>query len=142
MPGYCDIYALSAIRTADVVERFLNRFAPQREAMADEYEVPRYSDSPAIVFRRDTELVAYCVAHTSEPHSMYWRRLGAGDPAHVMVFFTPDEGLILGLSVVAESDHWLAKLLAFAGSDVGCVLFEDPPPDTARDFRALAASSD
>jgi hypothetical protein len=141
MPGYYDVYALAPKRTAHEVERFLDRFAPKREAMADEYEVPRYSDNPVVVFRRDADLVAYCVTHPCEPHSMYWRRLGDGDPARVMAFFTPDEGLILGLSVVAESDQWLVELLAFAGSDVGCMLFEDPPPNTAKEFRALAEHS-
>ncbi|HJZ90588.1 MAG TPA: hypothetical protein VKE40_06915 [Gemmataceae bacterium] len=134
MSGYYDVYALAPARTAEAVERFLARFAPAREPAADEYEVPRYADTPAVVFHTPAELVAHCVAHPAEPHGLYWRCLGSGDPAHVMVFFTPDGGLILGVSVTADPERWLAELLASTGSKVGGVGFEEPPPDTASEF--------
>jgi len=139
VPGYYDVYALAPARTAETVERFLARFAPACEPAADEYEVPRYPDAPAVVFRTPGELVAHCVAHPAEPHGLYWRCLGGGDPAHAMVFFTADGGLLLGLSVVSDADRWLAELLAATGSAVGWVGFEEPPPDSAREFAALAA---
>ncbi|MDY3557416.1 hypothetical protein R5W24_006607 [Gemmata sp. JC717] len=139
MPGYYDVYALAPARTAEAVERFLARFAPAREPAADEYEVPRYADVPATVFRTPGELVAHGVAHPAEPHGLYWRCLGGSDPAHAMAFFTADGGLILGLSVVSDAEWWRAELLAAAGSTVGWVGFEEPPPDTAREFAVRAA---
>jgi hypothetical protein len=139
VPGYYDVYALAPHRTVEAVERFLARFAPAHEPAADEYEVPRYADAPAIVFRTPGELVAYCVGHPAEPHGVYWRCLGGGDPARAMVFFTTDGALILGLSVASDADRWLAELLAATGSAVGWVGFEEPPPDSASEFAALAA---
>jgi len=88
--GYFDVYALAPERTVSATERFLARFAPAREPAVAEYEVPRYADPPAAVFWTPGELVAYCVAHPAEPHGLYWRCLGDGDPAHAMVFFTAD----------------------------------------------------
>jgi hypothetical protein len=121
MPGYYDVYALAPVRTAEAVERFLDQFTPAREPAADDYEVPRYANTPAVVFRLPGELVAHCVAYPAEPHGMYWRCLGRGDPAHAMAFFTADGRLILGLSVVSDADRWLTELLTAAGSAVGWV---------------------
>jgi hypothetical protein len=42
---------------------------------------------------------------------------------------TADGGLILGLAVDEDSEWRLAELLDTTGSDTGCMLFEDPPPD-------------
>jgi hypothetical protein len=139
--GYYDVYALAPARTAEAVERFLVRFAPSREPAAAEYEVPRYADSPAAVFRSARELIAHCVRHSAEPHAVYWRRLGNGDPANAMAFFTADGGLILGLSVAADPERWLAELLAATGGAAGRVGFEEPPPDTAGEFAAWTAQA-
>jgi hypothetical protein len=139
--GFYDVYVLAPARTADAVDRFLARFAPERQESGSEYAVPQYADAPAHVFQRDGDLVRYCVAHPHEPHGLYWQCLGAADPAHAIAFFTADGALILGLSVMADAERWLAELRAFTGSEAGCVLFEVPPPNTATAFRALAASS-
>ena len=139
--GFYDVYVLSPKRSAEMIDRFLGRFAPVREESADEYCVPRFSDTPEHLFRRASELIDFCVIHPREPQGIYWRSVAARDPAHAMAFFTTDAALILGLSVSADSDRWLAKLLAFTSAEVGLVLFEDPPPDTAAEFRALAHKS-
>jgi hypothetical protein len=138
--GFYDVYALSPARTVGAVERFLDRFAPRREPSASEYAVPQRADSPIVVFNTAAELIAHCVRHPTESHSLYWRRLGGGDPAHTMAFFTRDGGLILGLSVTEDAERWLGELLAATGSAFGWVGFEEPPPDTADEFRALATS--
>jgi hypothetical protein len=42
--------------------------------------------------------------------------------------------------VERESAAWLSRLRAFAGHGPYCTLFEQPPPDSAAAFLALAAA--
>jgi hypothetical protein len=134
--GFYDIYVLSADRTRGAIDRFLDHFAPQREESATEYEVPQYASAPTSVFQHAHEIIDYCVVHPHAAHAIYWRSLAAGDPAHVMVFFTLDAGMILGMSVSRDPQRWLDTLLAFAESDSGYVGFEEPPPTTIAEFYA------
>ena len=136
--AFYDVYALTPTRTADAVERFLAWFAPTREPSAADYPVPHLADTPAAVFGTAAEVVTHCVACPSEPYGVYWRSLAADDPAHAMVFFTADGGLVLGLSVVTEPKRWLGELLAATGGTAGWVGVEELPPKTAREFLALA----
>jgi hypothetical protein len=140
VPGYYDVYVLAPARTAEAVERFLRWFAPKRTPWTSEFSVPQFADEPATVFRTADELIAYCVAHPTEPHGIYWRCPKERDPAYAMVFFTPDAGLIFGLSVLNDAERWRAELMDETGSESAWVGFEDPPPDTVAEFAALAAS--
>ena len=139
MPPYADIYVLTKSRTETVVAAFLERFAPAREEMTDEYLIPQFAEAPRTVFTTSAEVIRYCCSHTSEPQSVYWRLLGDEDPAYAMVFFTSDAQLILGLSVNEEAaDRFLAELRSHAGSDIGYITFENPPPGTATEFCKIA----
>ncbi|CAN5337248.1 hypothetical protein BH11PLA2_BH11PLA2_42110 [soil metagenome] len=104
-----------------------------------EYEFPEYSDSPLVIVKSATEAIQYCEDHSSEAHRFYFRNLGTG-PAHAMLFFTSDCGLILGLSVVEHEDEWYDRLVKFADTRIGYITFESPPAETASEFRELAAS--
>jgi hypothetical protein len=141
MPEFADTYVLAPERSAALVARFLDHFAPRREEAAVDYSVPQFADVPARHFGRAEELVEYLVGHPSEPHGVYWRNLGDGPP-FVMAFFTSDGAVILGLSCVEpEAPAWLSRLRAFAGPGPHCTLFEQPPPDSAAEFRALAEAA-
>jgi hypothetical protein len=141
MPPYADIYVLTQSRTEATVLSFLDRFAPIRAETADEYCIPQYADSAHIVFRAAAEVVSYCCRYTSETQSIYWRRAGDGGPAYAMVFFTSDGFLILGLSTEESAvERYFAELLTHAGSDVGYVTVESPPPDNSAEFRKFASS--
>jgi len=120
-------------------ERFLDAFVPQREQSAEDYAFPQYSEQPILVVKSVQEAVQYCEAHSAEALSLYFRNLGAG-PAHAMLFFTSDGGLILGLSVVEREDEWFARLKEYAGSEFGYIAFESPPAPTATEFKELAAT--
>ena len=138
MSGYYDVYVLAPHRSADTVARFLDAFAPRREQSAAEYCFPQYSDRPQIILTDAQGAIGYYLDHPSEAQSMYFRNAGDG-AAHVMLFFTEDRELILGLSVgEAEADDALRRLGEHAGSQVGYVTFEEPPPATACEFRRLA----
>ncbi len=136
MPPYADIYVLTQSRTEATISAFLDCFAPVREETADDYCIPQHADSPHTIFRTAPEVVAYCCCHASETQSIYWRRVGDGDPAYAMVFFTSDGFLILGLSTdESTADRYFAELRTHAGSDTGYVTVESPPPETAAEFR-------
>ncbi|MDB5349489.1 MAG: hypothetical protein JWN86_736 [Planctomycetota bacterium] len=141
MPAFADVYALAPDRSASLIRRFLDQFAPLREETAEGYEMPRFAESPDRLFGRAEELVDHLAAHPSEPYSVYWRNLGGGPP-FVMAFFTTDGAVILGLSCVEhESAEWLSRLRVFAGPGPHCTLFEQAPPDSAAEFRLLAEAA-
>ena len=141
MPPYADVYVIAPERSAAVITQFLAYFTPYREeVVADGYWVPRFSDTPAGQFRRAEDLVEYLVDHPSEPYGIYWRNLGEG-PALAMVFFTTDGAILLGLSCLeADAEAGLTQLRSFAGAESGCILFEQPPPDSAAEFRRMVNS--
>jgi len=142
MPPFADVYVLADSRTEAAVVGFLTHFAPEREQTADEYWIPQHADSPQQIIRDAYEVVSYCCCHSTEAQSIYWRRIGDDDPAHLMVFFTSDTQLIFGLSVSeTAADQFLAELRKYAHSDIGYIAFESPPPETAVEFRQLAHRS-
>lgn len=138
MPGgYYDVYVLARERSAAVASRFLAAFAPQGTASASEYEFPEYSKRPDVVFSTAMEAIRYCAAHSDAGQRFYFNN-PSGDPAHAMLFFTNDGGLILGVSVADEEEQALARLKAHAGVDIGYITFESPPCETAAEFRECA----
>jgi hypothetical protein len=140
MPGYFDIYVLAPDRSATTASRFLLEFAPRRQQSAAEYEFPQFSDRPTTVLLTAQEAIRYCIEHPSEPQSLYFRNL-ADRPAHVMLFFTADQGLIFGLSVEqAEAEDRFRRLCDWAGTQIGYVTFEEPPPATANEFRQMVVA--
>jgi hypothetical protein len=142
MPPYADIYVLAEARTEAAVAAFLEHFAPVREETADEYWIPKNADVPQKIFHVASEVVSFCCTHPSEAQAVYWRRVGDGDPAYAMVFFTPDARLIFGLSVSEDSaECYLAELRRHARSEIGYITVENPPPETAAEFCQIADDS-
>jgi hypothetical protein len=139
VPPYCDVYVLSPERSATAAERFLDTFAPKREQSAEEYVFPQFAEQPLRALKSAREAIQYCEIHSGEAQSLYFRNLGAG-PAHAMLFFTSDGGLILGVSVVDQENEWITRLKEYVGTEFGYIAFESPPAATAAEFRELAAS--
>ena len=139
MPGgYHDVYVLARERSAAEAARFLTAFAPNGIESASEYEFPEYSKRPTVVLTNSADAIRYCETHPTAANRFYFRN-PKGIPAHAMLFFTSDGGLILGLSVVKGERKALKELMAHAGSDVGFITFESPPPETIVEFRQAAA---
>jgi hypothetical protein len=118
------IYALAPVRSSQAVFEFLDHFAPEREEMAHEYEIPWTDDNPIVVFEKDADLIAHCATHLTEPHSLSWRRIGSGDPGQVRVNFTSDQGMILSLVVSSQPEKWESELLAATGSQKSLIRTE------------------
>lgn len=142
MPYLVDIYALAAERSANTVERFLAQFLPERERAEAEYSVQLGSEELAAVFDTPEEMFAFCEARPEADARAYWRNRTAGEPHSAHVFFLPDGGLVLGLSVAdceeVSLDHWLEQLLAFAGTEHGYWTGECPPENTLAELIAMA----
>ncbi len=141
MPGYHDVYVLARERSAAVATRFLAEFAPNGQASANEYQFPEYSDRPTVVFSTAAEAIRYCESHPRAEQRFYFCN-PKGIPAHAMLFFTGDGGLILGLSVVRGRKKALSQLKEHADSDIGYMTFESPPVETVAEFRRVAATFD
>lgn len=136
MPPYYDVYVLARERSASAAEHFLNTFVPDRVQSAVDYVFPQ-SGEPSLAIGSAEAAIQYCEAHPLEAQSFYFRNVGI-EPDHAMLFFTPDGGLILGLSVVGHEDEWFARLKEHAGSKVGYITFESPPAITATEFKQAA----
>ena len=141
MPGgYHDVYVLARERSARVANQFLAAFAPNCLESADEFGFPEFAEVPTVVFTTSAEAIRYCEAHPGAAHRFYFRN-PKGSPAHAMLFFTSDGGLILGLSVVKGEKQAYSRLVGHAGSDIGYITFESPPHDTAAEFRQAAEAA-
>lgn len=131
MPEYSDIYVISDKRSENDVEAFLDRFLPEREESADEYEVPQFSDSPDIVYSRAIDLVKHCSANKSAEHAIYWRAKDERKPEHGMVFYLKDGNVIFGLSTDASDPSFARELLerlkVHLHSDLGEIGHEASP---------------
>ena len=142
MPFLMDIYALAPERSAAAVERFLNRFLPDRDRADADYWVRLGNAHPVAVFETPEEMARYCEANPDAEARAYWNTLVAGDPQSAHVFFLPAGGLVLGLSVAAEHedawDEWLDRLLSFARTEHGYWTGECPPEDNVEKFIAMA----
>ena len=139
MAGFYDVYVLSGDRSKATVVQFLDRFLPERKETADDYPVPRYSDSPEICLDTADELLTYLEHHPDEPHSIYWASRASGDPHHAMLFATIDGHAVYGLSVEGNEQEFLASLMAFLDSAKGYIDFENPPPDDVPEFEKKMA---
>jgi hypothetical protein len=137
-----DIYVLANERSATMVERFLARFLPERVRADADYTVCVSGDETVAVFGTPEELTTFC---ESQPHAdgrAYWNGPSKGDPRSAHVFFLPDGGLVLGLSVAATDEaawnRWLSDLRSFTGSEYGYWTGECPPENTVCEFVARA----
>lgn len=106
--------------------------------MADEYEIPQYSDSPFIVYKTANEIIEFMEKNIEYRYGLYWRSKKESEPKYAMVFYTTDGEMILGLSVYSFDDmaeHFLKKLKEFSDSKFGYYIAESPPFETAEEFR-------
>src|SRR5690242_18025584 len=112
-----DIYVLASERSAAMVERFLARFLPHREPAQAGYAVRLGGGEPVAVFGTPEEQAAFCESRPGADAQAYWLNRSAGDPHSAHVFFLPDGGLVLGLSVTTRGeaawDRWLEELRSF-----------------------------
>ncbi|MDP6046388.1 MAG: hypothetical protein QGH94_02900 [Phycisphaerae bacterium] len=137
-----DVYVL-AERSEHVLAEFRRKHLSGFREAAEEYEFPQYAAEPDFVTEDLRRVIDVLLQHSDEHYAIYWNNSVDGDVRSAMVFFTNDGRLIFGLSVLAPAaQRTLAELLAEAGSQVGGVLFETPPPASAEEFIAACRTTE
>jgi hypothetical protein len=138
VPGFADCYVLVKSRSKQLADEFLAHFLPHHRELADEYEMPQYSDKPEQVFRTAGEALSYLEEHPNQGHALYWENQGCGEARFGMIFPTSDGHMIYGLACQGEDEQIantiLEALKQFFNTDTGYITFEEPPPGTTQEF--------
>ncbi|TGK96258.1 hypothetical protein EHQ30_06535 [Leptospira brenneri] len=136
MSGLTDIYVITDSRAKELILSFLRHYLITWAESADEYEIPQYSYEPEIILKTDLELMDYCEQNTTVVHTIYWKNKSDSFIKHGMVFYTSDQKMILGLSVLSgtKEKEYLKDLKCFLQSDLGYLTFEEPAPSNYPDF--------
>ena len=139
---WADVYVLTKKRDPEFLRGFLNEFLPNHKEIADEYEIPRYSDNPVKIFDKADTLIQYCCVQQDVEQAIYWSNVSENEPRSAMIFFTEDGHLILGLSTDDSSleDYFLTLLMDFSDSQVGYITYESPPEMDVETFKLIASN--
>ena len=144
--GYADCYVLTDKRTTDWINKFLDKFVPNRKQTAEEFEVPQYSDNPIITFDNDEGLIDYLIRNKNTKHTLYWSNEDKSDLRGAMIFFTNDGHIIPGVYCEtlendnSVEDNYLNDLKTFWDSDKGHIAYEQPAPQSTDEFLRIVDS--
>ncbi len=133
-----DIYVLASERSNEIFDLFINSWMRGFIEVADEYEFPQYSEKPQAVYSTYKKLVNKLMDAPQEPHSIYWRAPNKDIVKGGMVFFTSDCAMIVGVSIdstdMKQISRYLKKIADTVGGSAGYCAFEEPPPETVKEF--------
>jgi hypothetical protein len=135
-----DCYVLTDKRTKEFIFSFLEKFLPDRDESADEYEIPQYSDSPIVTYKTANNLIDHLIKNKIDIHTIYWRNNNHEAIQQAMCFFTNDGQLIVGLSCQTKhpdtsiEDKYFKDLQNFCNSDMGYITYEEPAIHNATEF--------
>ena len=124
---YADCYVLTNKRTKHFIQSFLNKFIPDRQEQADEYEIPQYSDNPSMIYKTADELIDHLEKNVTVVHTIYWSNNNKSEIKGAMCFFTNDGQTILGMSCETKypdttiEDNCLKDLMNFCDSTQGLI---------------------
>jgi hypothetical protein len=136
---YADCYVLSEKRTSTFILSFLDRFLPNRQEGADEYEIPQYADKPHVVFKTAAELIDYLTINKNEVHTVYWSSTDKSDIKGAMCF-TNNGQIILGIYCdtmfpdTRIEDKVFADLKNYCGNSNGYITYEEPATHDTTEF--------
>jgi hypothetical protein len=127
-----EVYVLCPERSGLAAIEFLDAVMPRRSAAAEDYPFPQFVDAPDVVFTRPEEVIARLQDFPNESYSMYWHNELPDDPYGCMLFYTEDQGLIVGV-VVRDSNAvlWLHRLALMTGGKYGYLTSEEAPGSKA-----------
>ena len=139
MPPQIHAYLLVTTRSKQRVLDFLDEFVPERQALADAYELPQHAAGPEVVFESADELLAALEDRPAEGYALYWGSTRRTGPRGAIVAHTTDGKIVFGLSVDEDDEELAADFLArmesfFGGVCPGYLAWEEPPLDNAEEF--------
>ena len=130
-----ELYILCGDRSLEIACKFLDKFTPDRKALAKDYYFPQYSDEPTYILKNDIDIIKMLTSFTNEPYSLYWAgHNGCIDES--MLFFTKDGGMIAGVVIdysMATKDFFIEFFNCVLGK-FGYIDFECDPPDFTHEF--------
>ena len=92
-----EVYVLSGERGSECASRFLTEFAPSRSPVATDFPYPEFVDDPTVIYDNPNELIRRLERDGNQPYAIYWNVEVGGLSDQVMIFFTEDNGMIVGL---------------------------------------------
>ncbi len=136
-----EVYVLCRVRSAELANRFLAEFAPERSPVASEFPFPEFVDEPSIVFDNPSDLIRQLEKDGSESYSIYWN-VNRGISEQVMLFFTTDGGMIIGLGGPhVSADKAFSAMRKTVDGEYGFMTSGSCPPNTCDDFVSLCEKS-
>jgi hypothetical protein len=135
-----EIYVGCGVRSKAIANRFLDGFAPNRSAVADEYPFPEFVDIPEVVYKTESEIIDRLISEPSCSYSIYWDCEGSFE--QVMLFFTADGHMIAGVGGLnASFEKTLSKICDLVEGRFGYVTEGNCPPESFKDFEFLSRTS-
>ncbi len=130
------IYGLLNDRSKTTALAFLDRYMPDREQSAAEYEFPRFSRPPDFLLFDYLDVLDYLEEHLRTPYALYLRNTKCDiSPINAMFFFTSDEHVIYGLDVLdREYEQWREEMRKIVLPETICVCWEAFPPETKLEY--------
>ncbi len=137
-----EVYVLCKKRSTSLLEKFLNRFLPNRKEAAEDYSYPQYDENPEKIYSNISDLLKKLEMETLVDYSIYWNNITNCPPFTGMFFFTLDGGMIAGLAVdEKDAQIYLEKMRDFLDADYGYAIFESVPPNNTTDFIRISKNS-
>lgn len=131
-----ETYVLCGVRSAALAKHFLDAFLPLQISSRDEFPIPEYGTAPRHFFDSPELAIQALEQERHEAYGFYWHSQDPTCRNQAMLFFTEDEGMIVGF-VSHDSDvvSVLQKMANTVGGEFGYVAKGDcRPPDTTHEF--------
>lgn len=124
-------FALSPIRTKEIIKLVLNEFIPDYKQIPGDYTFNLATDQ---IFNNENEILEYLEIKKTEKATLYWNK-ESNNPDQVMVsaYYTSDEQLIFGLTVLADGlkeEKYLSSLKSILDSDTAAIYYNQFPEFT------------
>jgi len=144
--NFADCYVLTDKRTRDFIDSFLNKFLPNRQEYRDAFEIPQFSDNPAIILESANELIKYLEQNKNEIHAIYWYNKEESKVRGAMCLFTSDGQVIVGVTCetlnpdTTIESNYLKELMSFCNSKKSLIEYEKPAARDTEEFLQRAAA--
>lgn len=137
-----EIYVLCRSRSKAVASRFLNAFGTSRKQVAEEYPYPEFADEPETTYMNPSDLIERLENDHDSSYSVYWDCHSEDEPDQVMIFFTSEGRMIVGIGGPTGSiESELEKIATLVGGEYGYVTSGSCPPDSRDEFVKIATAS-
>ncbi|MFN6103137.1 MAG: hypothetical protein ACK5EA_01605 [Planctomycetaceae bacterium] len=137
-----EIYILCRSRSKAIADVFLDAFGKSRIQAAADYPYPEFADEPEIIYKTPSELIERLEKDCDSSYSVYWDCQSVNEPEQVMLFFTSDGRMIVGIGGPKSSiESELQRISMLVDGEYGYVTSGSCPPDSFDEFAEMAAAS-